>query len=163
MRVTSAIVVTALMVVLFMSGGISYGTFATTQQQSKPGASGLLAVLEKSGYTYSKIAEGIYEIPATGKNLKQFSMRLTEADDVLVVITKIADRKDVTMNQAGAQKLLELNDDYDVVKFALSDEMLYARIDIHVRLVDVQEMKYLVEQMARVIDETYIHLKPSIK
>lgn len=162
MRLISAIVLTALMIVLF-SGSISPGRAATAPTQTKPAASGLPALLEKSGYSYSKVSEGIYEVPATGKNLKQFSLRLTEADDVLVVIAKIADRKEVTINQAGAQKLLELNDDYDLVKFALSNEMLYARIDVHVRLVDVQELKALVEQMARVIDETYIHIKPFIK
>jgi hypothetical protein len=146
-----------------MIGGISAGMAEPSQSPSKPVAPSLLSILEKSGYSYSKVTEGIYEVPATGKNLKQFSLRLTQADDVLVVIAKIADRKDVTINQAVAQKLLELNDDFDVAKFALSDEMLYARIDIHLRLVDTEEMKYLVEQMARVVDESYVHIKPFIK
>jgi hypothetical protein len=151
------------MAVLLITGGTSIEMGVASHSQSKPAATGLLAVLEKSGYSYSKVTDGVYEVPATGKNLKQFPLRLTQADDVLVVIAKIADRKDLTINQAAAQKLLELNDDFDVVKFALSDEMLYARIDIHVRLVDAEEMKYLVEQMARVVDEAYVHIKPFIK
>jgi hypothetical protein len=161
--VTSAIIATVSMAVLLITGGNSIGVGVAGHSQGKPAATGLLAILEKSGYSYSKVTDGVYEVPATGKNLKQFPLRLTQADDVLVVIAKLADRKDVTINQAVAQKLLELNDDFDVVKFALSDEMLYARIDIHVRLVDAEEMKYLVEQMARVVDEAYVHIKPFIK
>ena len=162
MRVTSPIF-GHLIVVVLMIAGISNGMSLTMQSQGKPVASGLPGLLEKSGYSYSKVTEGIYEVPATGKNLKQFPLRLTLADDLLIVIAKIADRKDVAINQAIAVKLLELNDDYDSVKFALSEEMLYVRMDVHVRLVDAEELKYLVEQMARVVDETYVHLKPFIK
>jgi predicted MPP superfamily phosphohydrolase len=161
-RVTR-VVVMSLMFVVSMSGSFSTSKAVAGQSQSAPAATGLPALLEKTGYTYSKLSDTVYEVPATGKNRKEFAIRFTQADDVMVVIGKFADRKDVTINQTLTQKLLELNNDFDVVKFALSDEILYARIDIHVRLVDVDEMKYLVKQMAEVVDEAYPHIKPFIK
>jgi hypothetical protein len=136
------------------------GQGQTTQAQAKPATSGLLAALEKSGYTYTKVGNGIYEIPATGKNIKEFPLRLTQAEDIVIVIAKLADRKDVTLKAPFTLKLLEMNDNYDVVKFALSAEMLYARIDIHSRVMDVDELKSLVELMAHVVDEAYPEIKP---
>jgi len=136
------------------------GQGQTTQAQAKPGPSGLLAALEKSGYSYTKVGNGIYEIPATGKNIKEFPLRLTQAEDIIIVIAKLADRKDVAIKAPFTIKLLEMNDNYDVVKFALSAEMLYARIDIHSRVMDVDELKSLVELMAHVVDEAYPEIKP---
>jgi hypothetical protein len=122
----------------------------------------LLDLIEKSGYRYAKVSEGVYEIPATGKTVKEFPLRVVQADDLLLVIARLADRKSLTLNGALTIKLLELNDDYDIVKFALSEDMLYARIDIHVRLVDVPELKYLIEVMAQIYDEAYPHIKPFV-
>jgi hypothetical protein len=56
-------------------------------------------------------------------------------------------------------RLLELNHKFDWIKLALSEDMLYLRMDTHVRLVDGQELKYLVEQIANATDETYPQIK----
>ena len=149
----AALIVVASMVV------VSGAQAQTKPAQGKPAASGLLGVLEKSGYTYTKVGDGIYEVPATGKNLKEFPLRLTQAEDIIIVIAKLADRKNITIKDPFTTKLLEMNDNYDVVKFALSPEMLYARIDIHARVVDVDELKSLVELMAHVVDEAYPEIK----
>jgi hypothetical protein len=153
------IVIVGALVVMASLGGPANGQAQTNKPAGKPGASGLLGVLEKSGYTYTRVGEGIYEVPATGKNLKEFPLRLTQADDIIIVIAKLADRKNITISAPFTLKLLEMNDNYDVVKFALSAEMLYARIDIHARVVDVDELKSLVELMAHVVDEAYPEIK----
>lgn len=147
---------------VFLSGtGISKATPAQ-QARSKPGQGSLTALLEKSGYSFTKVSDGVYEVPATGNNLKEFPLRLVQAGDLILVIYKFADRKQVSIQEPLAVKLLELNDNYDVVKFALSSEMLYTRVDIHTRLVDVEELKYLIELTAQVVDEAYPQLKPFI-
>ncbi len=122
----------------------------------------LLSLLEQSGYRYSKLGDGLWEIPATGDNVKEFSIRLALAEDVLLVMARIADRKNLVIKEGLLAKLLALNHHFDTAKLALSEEMLYARIDLHVRLVDAQELKYLVEQMANVVDETYPQIKQFI-
>jgi len=128
-------------------------------QDKSKGAPDIVALLEKSGYTYSKVREGVWEIPGTGKNLKEFGIRLALAEDVLLVMVRLADRKDVKLQPALMTRLLELNHKFDWIKLALSEDMLYLRMDTHVRLVDAQELKYLVEQIANATDETYPQIK----
>ncbi|HEV8486123.1 MAG TPA: hypothetical protein VGV87_21445 [Blastocatellia bacterium] len=159
MRTDKVIVIVGTLIVIASMVGPAKGQAQTKQTPAKPRAAGLLGVLEKSGYTYTKVGDGIYEVPATGKNIKEFPLRLTQAEDIIIVIAKLADRKDVTIRDPFTIKLLEMNDNYDVVKFALSSEMLYARIDIHARVVDVDELKSLVELMAHVVDEAYPEIK----
>jgi putative sensory transduction regulator len=128
--------------------------------QEKPKSTpDIVTLLEKSGYSYSKVREGVWEIPGTGKNLKEFGIRLVVAEDVLLVMVKLVDRKDVKLQPALMTRLLELNHKFDWIKIALSDDMLYLRMDTHVRLVDSQELKYLVEQIANATDETYPQIK----
>src|SRR5215471_15367813 len=132
---------------------------ARVRQEKAKGATEIVALLEKSGYSYSKVREGVWEIPGTGKNLKEFGIRLALADDVLLVMVRLADRKDIKLQPALMTRLLELNHKFDWIKLALSDDMLYLRMDTHVRLVDNQELKYLVEQIANAADETYPQIK----
>lgn len=152
----------ALAAMIFLPAIASSKTFPSQQTRSKPAQVNLVALLDKSGYSYKKISDGVYEVPATGTNLKEFPLRLVQAGDLILVICKLSDRKEVSLKEAFAIKLLELNDNYDVVKFALSDEMLYTRVDVHARLVDVEELKYLIEISAQVVDEAYPQLKPFI-
>ena len=76
-----------------------------------------------------------------------------------MVMVRLADRKDLKLQPALMTRLLELNHKFDWIKLALSEDMLYLRMDTHVRLVDSQELKYLVEQIANATDETYPQIK----
>ena len=118
-------------------------------------------MLEQSGYRYSKVSEGIWEIEATGKNVKDFKIRVTMAEELVLLMVKLADRKDVSVKNELLVKLLELNHRFDMARIALSDEMLYSRIDLHARVVDGAEFNYAVEQLARATDEIYPELNLS--
>lgn len=131
-------------------------------QTNTKGAADIVALLEKSGYTYTKVSDGVWEIPGTGKNLKEFGIRLALADDILLVMVKIADRKDLKLQPALLTKLLELNHKFDSIKLALSEDMAYLRMDSHLRLLDGEELKYLVTQIANAADETYPQVKQFI-
>lgn len=131
---------------------------AQAQEKTK-GAAQIVALLEKSGYSYTKVSDGVWELPGTGKNLKEFGIRLALADDILIVMVKLADRKDLRPQPALWTKLLELNHKFDSIKLALSEDMLYLRMDTHLRLLDNPELKYLVEQIANAADETSPQIK----
>lgn len=131
-------------------------------QTKTKGAPEIVALLEKSGYTYTKVSDGVWEIPGTGKNLKEFGIRLALADDILLVMVKIADRKDLKLQPALLTKLLELNHKFDSIKLSLSEDMAYLRMDTHLRLLDGEELKYLVTQIANAADETYPQVKQFI-
>jgi hypothetical protein len=141
---------------------LSIGLDAAHAQDKSKGAPEVVALLEKSGYSYKKLSDGLWEIPGTGKNLKEFGIRLALADDILLVIVKLADRKDLKLQPALLTKLLELNHKFDSIKLALAEDMVYLRMDTHVRLLDNQELKYLVEQIANATDETYPQIKQFI-
>jgi len=130
--------------------------------QSKKGANAIVALLEKSGYTYTKVSDGVWEIPGTGKNLKEFAIRVVVADDILLVMVKLAERKDLKLQPPLLTKLLELNHKFDSIKLALSEDLAYLRMDTHLRLMDGEELKYLVEQIANAADETYPQVKQFI-
>lgn len=129
------------------------------QEKPKPGGE-FVGLLEKSGYSYTKVGDGLWEVPGTGKNLKEFGIRLALADDILLVMVRLAGRKEVKLEPTLLTKLLELNHKFDWVKLAISDEIVYLRMDTHLRLVDSQELKYLIEQIANATDETYPQIKP---
>lgn len=130
--------------------------------QSKKSVSDIVALLEKSGYTYTKVSDGVWEIPGTGKNLKEFGIRVVVADDILLVMVKLAERKNLRLQPPLLTKLLELNHKFDSIKVALSEDMAYLRMDTHLRLMDGEELKYLVEQIANAADETYPQVKQFI-
>ncbi|MGA9770597.1 MAG: energy transducer TonB [Blastocatellia bacterium] len=122
----------------------------------------LLAIIEQSGYRYAKVSEGVWEIEATGKNTKDFRIRATMAEALVLLMVKLADRKDVSVKNELLLKLLEMNHRFDMARVALSDEMLYARIDLHARVVDGKEFNYAVEQLASATNEIYPELKSFI-
>ena len=87
---------------------------------SSGGAVILPGLLSKSKLNYAKVAENVWEIQFTGQNVRQFSVRIVTTDDLVLMMVKLADRKDVTGASVLMTKLLELNDKVDQVKFALS-------------------------------------------
>lgn len=151
---------TLVVIVLIMSS-TSVARSAGAQDKGK-GVTEIVGLLEKSGYSYKKVDDGLWEIPGTGKNLKEFGIRLALADDILLVMVKLAARKESKLEPALLTKLLELNHKFDSIKLALSEDMIYLRMDTHVRLLDNQELKYLVEQIANAADETYPQIKPFV-
>jgi hypothetical protein len=148
---------TVIAVIVLLLGGVS-----TQAQEKAKGATDVVALLEKSGYAYTKVSDGVWEIPGTGKNLKEFGIRLALADDILLVMVRLAERKDLKLQPPLLTKVLELNHKFDSIKLALSEDMLYLRMDTHLRLLDNQELKYLVEQIANATDEAYPQIKPFV-
>jgi hypothetical protein len=137
----------------------SSGICAAAAQKKSKGSAEIVSLLEKSGYTYTKVSDGVWEIPGAGKNVKEFGIRLALADDILLVMVKLVERKELKPQPALLTKLLELNHKFDSIKLALSEDMLYLRMDTHLRLLDSEELKYLVEQIANAADETYPQIK----
>lgn len=152
-----------LVLAIVLTLSLPLGSRTARAQDKSKGAAEIVALLEKSGYSYKKVSDGLWEIPGTGKNLKEFGIRLALADDIMLVIVKLADRKDLKLQPALLTKLLELNHKFDSIKLALAEDMLYLRMDTHVRLLDNQELKYLVEQIANAADETYPQIKQFVE
>ena len=138
------------------------GICSAQDKEDANAASKVVALLEKSGHTYTKVKDGVWEINFTGDNLKEFSVRFALGGNILVSMARLAGRKDLKFEPALLTKLLELNHSIDSVKVALSEEMLYVRMDTHLRILDSQELKYVIDQMSGATDEIYPQVKKFI-
>ncbi len=128
-----------------------------------PPATGIgkvLSLLEKSGYKYTKLKEGIWQIQFEGKNLKEFVVNISSISDLTLMFVDVAPRDELNISEALTIKLLELNDAMDAVKFALSDKSLYVRTEAHDRLLDVQEFKFMISQLSAAVDEAFPQIQP---
>jgi hypothetical protein len=141
---------------------LAASTGAAQPQSKTKGAADLVVLLEKSGHKYSKVDDGVWEIVYEGKNLKEIHVRVTMAENVLVTLAKLVDRKDLKLDPALLTKLLELNNDFDYVKLALTGSMLYVRMDSPLRLLDGEELNHVLEQVSAAADEAYPQIKPFV-
>lgn len=142
---------------------ISMAVVCPAQTQSKPPtAADIVALLEKSGHSYSKVSDNVWEVDFQGKNIKQIPVRVTLAGGVLVTLCKLVDRKSLRLDPPLLIKLMELNNDFDYVKLALTDDMLYVRMDTPLRLLDSDELNHALEQVSAAAEETYPHITPFV-
>ena len=81
-------------------------------QSKSPGAPELAGLLEKSGYRYTKIRDGVWEITFAGKNTGQFPVRIALTDNTVVVLAKLADRAELKLQPPFLIKMLEINDKF---------------------------------------------------
>ena len=159
---TRAGFLTLLIIVSLAPPALAQTARPKANSRASGGTANIPALLEKSKLSYAKIANNVWEIQFTGQNVREFAMRIVAAEDLVMMIVKLADRKDVNATGVLPVRLLELNDKVDQVKFALSGDMLYARVEIHARLLDDREFRYLVDQLSGGVDENYLVIRPFI-
>ena len=129
-------------------------------QQKNMTAAELVALLDKAGYTsYTKVDDGVWEIQFKGKNIPEFAVRVALSEDIVLIMARLADRKKLVRTDQLCQRLLELNDKMDTIKFALSPDMLYVRIELHTRLLDEKELQYAIDQTSAAVDQSYPQIK----
>ena len=137
-------------------------TNAGQSGQSDKWIAPIASLLEKSGYNYTKVDNGVWEVQFKGKNLDRFVVRVVVADDLVLTMARLAEPNALRQTDKLFQKLVELNDKMDSVKFALSSDMLYVRSEVHARLVDRQELTYMLEQTAAAVNQAYPDIRPFI-
>jgi Putative bacterial sensory transduction regulator len=155
LKIASRLIALAVIVWLAAAGQV--------QTQSKPNAGpDIVALLEKSGHSYTKVSDSVWEVDFQGKNIKQIPVRVTLAPGILVTMCKLVDRKSLRLEPALLIKLMELNNDFDYVKLALTEDMLYVRMDTLLRLLDSDELNHALEQVSAAAEEAYPHISPFI-
>lgn len=148
-----------LLTAAIMSAAGNGQALAAPKQKTLTGTD-MTAMLDKAGYSnYTKVDDGVWELQFKGKNIPEFAVRVALSEDVVLVMAKLADRKKLVRTEQLFQKLLELNDKMDTIKFALSSDMLYVRLELHSRLLDDKELHYAIEQTSAAVDESYPQIK----
>lgn len=118
-------------------------------------------LLEASGYNYTKAKENVWTIPFKGKSLTQFSVFVAYSAGLVVVGAVPAEKRQLKVTPDLLHQLLKFNDDLDRVKVAIdSDGDISVRIDSSLRVLDAEEFKAVVEQVAAAADEVYAGIRP---
>lgn len=151
-----------LFLVLLCSALFALGIGPTSAAaQDKAPSSKVLQLLEDSGYAYSKASATVWTIPFEGKVLSKFKVITSTQQDILVVFVVVAEKKEFKLTPELMQKLLGMNSDLDRVKIGIdSDGDAFVRIDLSLRVLDTQEFKANIEQVAAAADEVYAAMKP---
>src|ERR1051326_492438 len=71
------------------------GICSAQDKEDANAASKVVALLEKSGHTYTKVKDGVWEINFTGDNLKEFSVRFALGGNILVSMARLAGRQEI--------------------------------------------------------------------
>lgn len=121
----------------------------------------LAALLDQSGFKYSRLIEGTWAVPVTGKNLKSFDI-IVSADEAVTATVKIASRGDVASEGPLSGALDELNDRYEPIKFTLDKTTLFVRTDLPVRRMDREAFIKFIEHIKDVVDESYPKILPHL-
>ena len=143
----------------------SFAQDKTSPENSSPNKASsvkVLQLLDGSGYSYSKVKDDVWSIPFHGKALPDFEVKVVNADGMAVIYVIVAGKTQLRVTPELMRSLLQMNDEADRVKIAIDKEgKLLVRTDVAIRVMDVQELKDNVEQVAAVADEITKLAKPT--
>ena len=129
--------------------------------QDKTSSAKLPNLLEQSGYTYSKVSDNIWTIPFHGKALPDFKVMISTGESIAVMFVVVAEKKQLRVTPELMRSLLLMNDDFDRVKIGIDKSGdLVVRVDSTVRIMDLEELKTNIEQVAAAADEITKAIKP---
>jgi hypothetical protein len=127
-------------------------------------AARIAQLLEGSGYSYKKETEKVWSIDFTGKSLSSFKVVLVTQEELLVILTVVAKKTEFTVSPELLRKLLQFNNSIDRVKVGFDDEGdIFVRTDLSHRVIDDDEFKLNVKQVAAATDEVYAGIKPFLR
>lgn len=134
----------------------------TAQAQARESPPALIArLLDQSGYTFTKAADGVWAVGFRGKAFSEFNVVVTSQQDLIVLFVIVAGKKEFNASPELMARLLKLNSDLDRVKIGIDEDGdAFVRIDLSARVLDLQEMKTNIEQAAAAADEAYGAIKP---
>ncbi len=138
----------------------------TAAAQEKPkidkaSATKIVQMLEDSGHTYGKSADNVWVVKFRGNTLDDIAVITIGHENMLILVSVVAEKKDFKPSPDLMMKLLRLNDDYDRLKVGIDkDGDMFVRIDLSLRVTDSQEFKLNVEQISAAADEIATAIKP---
>lgn len=123
----------------------------------------LVRLLEETGFPYKKVQDGIWAIPFEGKTAPDFHMLITGQKDLIVVFVILAEKKSLKVTPDMTQAMLKLNDYLDRVKVFIDDDGdAMVRADLSLRILDKQELKLNIDQVAHAVEEAHKALRQFI-
>ena len=112
--------------------------------------------LGECGHTFVKKTDTVWYLDYQGKSLEKFKLIIAVQDDLMVVFVTVVTKAQMQLTPEFTEKLLRYNSRFDRVKIGLdNDGDLFVRCDASVRIMDLQEFKAVIEQVANATDELH--------
>ncbi|HYL20740.1 MAG TPA: YbjN domain-containing protein [Gemmatimonadales bacterium] len=142
---------------LLALSGLSALGVARAQAPSTPSYVPKVArLLDGSGFPYVKRADSVWTIEFHRENLKTFQAIIAPGGDLLVTFVIMAKNAQLNVTPEFMNTLLHLNHELDYVKVGLdNDGDLFVRCDLALRILDEQEFKHAIGQLAASADQAY--------
>jgi hypothetical protein len=155
---------TSLALLILGCAAITTGASGRLQKTEPESASKLVQILDKSGFKYTKVENNLWTIQFNGKSLTDFPVMVTSVENIVLIQTVPVRKAEIKQTPELLHLLLRKAMDLDRVKVCLDDEDdLFIRIDTTARLLDVEEFKQLVNQVAAATDEIHLAVKKFLK
>ena len=156
MRRTTAFIVMALLIIIACC---YIFPIPVSAQDNTPAT--VERLLGQSGYNYVKKTNNVWYIDFHGKNLPQYKVIITTGQDLVVIFVTVIEKRNFTASTEAQQRLLKLSYEMDRVKVGLDrDDDIFVRVDLSPRILDIQELKENIEQVASSADATYKAMMP---
>ena len=123
----------------------------------------VVSLMEQSGIAYTKLTDGVWSIPFEGQTVKDIELRVATSDDLVVVLSVLAERKDLQATPRCLTTMLEYNSEVDGAKVVLSEDQVLVRYDAKAKTLDKEEWNYVTNQVASAVDEVVPKLKGCFK
>jgi glucose/arabinose dehydrogenase len=137
---------------------------ARAQATQAASAAKVEQLLKQSGYAYTTHSPNTWSVEFDRKNLGKFRVIISTGSDIVVTFAILAKKAQITKAPDMLETLLSANHDYDYAKIGLDgDGDLFVRVDCPLRLVDAQELKSIIGQVANASDEVFTKVSGSIK
>ena len=127
---------------------------ALAAPKAAPAAHSIESCIKDCGFSIEQVDKTVWatQIQAAGGSTQR--VVLATSDDMLVVFSIPFDKKQLGAHPDLAKQLSAFNEDYDLVKvFIDKDGDLSVRVDFHLRVLDAQELKDLISQVANVAEQ----------
>ena len=132
-------------------------------QTTEASSAKVAQLLHGFGTPFTQKTPAVWYMDYNGKHLKDFRVILAVEGDLLVSFVTVAPKARIQTTPDFMHKVMRLNSRLDRVKIGLdSDEDLFVRIDSSVRIMDADEFKQVIDQLAAATDDVYDDLSAFI-
>jgi hypothetical protein len=133
-------------------------------KQTQASVAKMLDLLPKSGYQFKQYSPVVWGIDFEGKSIGTVRVVMVAQENIVVIFAIIAKKDEIPLTAAFFETMLKCNHKFDRVKVGLDDDGdAFVRTDASSRVLDGDEFKAIVEQVAAAASEAYDLIKPSLK
>lgn len=131
-----------------------------------PATAAMTKLLEGTALAHNKIRDTVWTVPFKGEVKKDFNVVVALVSDgsVVVVFAMLAEKPQMKPSPELWQLLLRMNDQFDRVKVGIDgDGDAFVRVDLSLRILDAEELKANLEQVAAATDEVLAAMQPHLE